>query len=710
MTIFEESTHRDIASGSIAAALIVAGLIYGRVFLIPLSLAAILAFVLSPLVYRLTRLRVPHGAAVGLVLAVCLSLAFVGSGVFSRQILTLTASLGTYKDNLSQKLHSFASIRANGGEIQRAVDSIDQLMHEFEEQVPGAVKPEAQVRVVVEKDASTNILETLLAGLGPLESVLLTLLYTAVLLAEQDDIVDRVVRLAGVENLTGSTSALNESGKRLSHYFLMQTMINLGFGVVVGAVLALIGVPHAILWAMATIILRFLPFVGMLIAAIPPVLLAAAVEPGWTLTLVTIGLFVAGEFMVNHFAQPLVLGRHIGLSTFAIIAAGSFWSFVWGPVGLLLSAPLTIILVVLGEYAPGFRFLSIVFGNKPPLTPDEEFYRHLLAEDAVGASEQLEQANETRSAKVVADDVVVPALRLAAKDQRAQRIGADKAVQMQETMAEMDEILAPKSAEEQKKLSEASDTADVYFIAAHGPIDAMATRFAAAWLKRMTGRECASVNQATGLMALASLKALKETPPTIALLSVGGVERSHLRLLLRRAVSAFPESRIIACDWIGASGNDQEPKEKAALDPIVCCASMAALTETLRFASSQTGTTLAVVIETRERKESIMGSLDTSRGVDQLQDAAGVVANRASTMADQIGQRVSSAAERVSDRVGALSATAQEKGAIAADSTKEVAGNLRDALTDSARSQPITTIALAVGAGFLLGAIWRSGR
>ena len=592
--MLEDSTRGDIASGSIATALIVTGLIYGRVVLIPLSLAAILAFMLAPLVHRLMRLRVPHGAAVGLVLAGCLSLAFVGSGVFSRQVLTLTASLATYKDNLSQKLHSFASLRANGGEIQRAVDSIDQLMHEFEEQVPGAARPADQVRVVVEKDASTNILDTLLAGLGPLESILLTLIYTAVLLAEQDDIVDRVVRLAGVENLTGSTSALNESGKRLSHYFLMQTMINIGFGIAVGAVLALIGVPHAILWTLATIILRFLPFIGILIAAIPPVLLAAAVEPGWTLTLVTLALFVVGEFVVNHFAQPLVLGRHIGLSTFAIIAAGSFWSFVWGPLGLLLSAPLTIILVVLGEYAPGLRFLSIVFGNKPPLTPGEEFYRRLLAEDAIGASELLEQANETRPAQIVADDIVVPALRLAAKDQRAQRLAADKVLRMQEAMVEMDEILSPKFEQEQKRLSELADAADAYFIAAHGPIDSMAARFAAAWLKRMTGRECAAVNQATGLMALASLKALKETPPTIALLSVGGAERSHMRLLLRRAVSAFPETRIVSCDWIGSS-DTQEAQENIALEPVVRCASMTALTQTLRFGvSAQTGTTLAI--------------------------------------------------------------------------------------------------------------------
>ncbi|MFY9657294.1 MAG: AI-2E family transporter [Methylocystis sp.] len=593
--MFEESTGRDITSSSIAAALIVAGLIYGRVLLIPLSLAAILAFMLAPLVNRLTRLNVPHGVAVGIVLAGCLSLAFIGSGVFSRQVLTLTASLSTYKGNLSQKLHSFAHLRANGGEIQRAVDSIDQLMREFEEQFPGAPKPEEQVRVVVEKNASTNILETLLAGLGPLEAVLLTLLYTAVLLAEQDDIVDRVVRLAGVENLTGSTSALSESGKRLSHYFLMQTLINVGFGIAVGAVLALIGVPHATLWAMATIILRFLPFIGTVIAATPPVLLAAAVEPGWTLTLVTLALFVVGEFVTNHFAQPLVLGRHIGLSTFAIIAAGSFWSFVWGPVGLLLSAPLTIILVVLGEYAPRFRFLSIVFGNKPPLTPDEEFYRRLLAEDAIGASEQLEEANEVKPAQIVADDIVLPALRLDAKDQRAQRLDSNKTLRMKETMIEMDEIVSPKFGEEQSTAAELANAADAYFIAAHGPIDAMATQFAVAWLKRMTGRECAAVNQATGLMALASLKALKETPPTIAVLSVGGLDRSHLRLLLRRAVSAFPESRIIACDWIGASDKDQAAQKKAAPDAVIHCASMAAVTQTLRFgAPPQTGTTLAV--------------------------------------------------------------------------------------------------------------------
>jgi hypothetical protein len=289
-----------------------------------------------------------------------------------------------------------------------------------------------------------------------------------------------------------------------------------------------------------------------------------------------------------------LLGQRIGLSTFAIIAAGSFWSFVWGPVGLLLSAPLTIILVVLGEFVPGFAFLEIVLGNKPPLTPDEEFYRRLLAEDAVGASEQLEEANETKPAPIVADGVVVPALRLAAKDQRAQRIGADKAAQMQETMSEIDEILSPRFSQVQKRFSELSDAADTYFIAAHGPIDIMAARFAAALVNRMTGRTCAAVSQASGLMALASLKALNGSPSTVALLSVGGVERSHLRLLLRRAVGAFPEARIIVCDWISTS-EKEEAQEKAAQDPFVRCASVAALEQSLRFAtSSGAGTTLPV--------------------------------------------------------------------------------------------------------------------
>jgi predicted PurR-regulated permease PerM len=518
----------------------------------------------------------------------------VGSGVFSKQILTLTASLSTYRGNLSQKLHSFDSVRGNGGEIERALESIDQLVREFEQQAGGAVNAQAPVRVVVEKDRSSNILETLLAGLGPLEAALLTLLYTAVLLVEQDDIVDRVVRLAGVENLTGSTSALSESGKRLSNFLLMQTLINVGFGAAIGVVLAVIGVPHAILWAMATIILRFLPVVGIIIAAVPPVLLAAAVEPGWGLTLVTLAVFVVGEFVVNHVVQPLLLGHRIGLSTFAIIAAGSFWSFVWGPVGLLLSAPLTIILVVLGEFVPGFGFLEIVLGNKPPLTPDEEFYRRLLAEDAIGASAQLEEANESQPAPNVADGVVVPALRLAAKDQRAQRIGADKAAQIQETMSEIDEILSPKFGQEQKRFPESADAAETYFVAAHGPIDIMAARFAAALVNRMTGRKCAAVSQATGLMALASLKALNGSPSTVALLSVGGVERSHLRLLLRRAVNAFPDARMIVCDWIGASGKG-EAEEKAAQDTFVRCASVAALEQSLRFAtSSEAGTTLAV--------------------------------------------------------------------------------------------------------------------
>jgi hypothetical protein len=415
--------------------------------------------------------------------------------------------------------------------------------------------------------------------------LLLTLIYTAVLLAEQYDIDDRMVRLAGVENITGSTSALSEAGARLSKLFLAQGGMNALFGLVIGVGLALLGIPNAVLWGMATALLRFVPFIGIAIAAAPQLLLAAAVTPGWGLVLMVLALFLVGEIVLSQIIEPMVLGHHSGLSPLAIIAAGSFWSVVWGPVGLLLSAPLTMTLVVLGDYIPAMKFINLLFGNQAPLAPEHEYYHRLLSNDAQAAVDQIEKAHETRSAPEICDEIVLPALRIAARDLCDQRIGVEKSEGMSQTMTEVQELLT----EEHIVSATAVDPAagPVIVIPAHGPVDAIAAELVAFVIARTAGRACKAIEHASGMMALASLKD-SETGmlDSVIIATVGGAAPSHLRFLARRAASDFPSTRVILCNFGVESEN--AGSDRVVPKTVLRCAKLAQVETLLRFRHIET--------------------------------------------------------------------------------------------------------------------------
>ncbi|WP_363350221.1 AI-2E family transporter [Methylocystis echinoides] len=523
----------------IVSAIVVVAIVYGREVLMPLSLAAVVAFMLSPAVAWLARFGLPRLLAIVLALSTLVGATLFAATVFSSQIISLTGSLATYKNNLAEKARSLTPT-TGGGALQRAIDSLDALQREVEKQTHGPERDE-EIRVVVENPREggvSGVLETVRSVLGPLEMALLTLVYVAVLLAGQYDLVDRVVRLAGVENMSESTAALSTAGERLSSFFLGQGAINLAFGVATGAVLAALGIPNAILWGMAVALLRFIPFIGIFAAAVPPLLLAAAVSPGWGLLLGVLAYFLIAELITSNIVEPVVMGRHVGLSPLAFIAAGSFWWVVWGPVGLLLAAPLTTTLVVLGEFFPSMSFLSLLFGDRPPLTPEQEYYHRLLARDAATAAEALESA--TRGLPEICDAVVLPALAVATKDFRDRRISAERAQAIADTMREATESVFPVAK------PGAETAARTIIIPGLGPIDAAASGLAAAVLSETTGKPCAAVQASTGLLALASLKEEETAPPeTLLLFTVGGLARAQMNYMARRAGVLFPETRIM---------------------------------------------------------------------------------------------------------------------------------------------------------------------
>ncbi len=252
--------------------------------------------------------------------------------------------------------------------------------------------------------------------LHPLATTGATLLFVLFLLMQREDVRDRAIRLLGSHDLEKSTTAMDDAGDRLSRYFLAMTGINAAFGIVVGVGLWMIGVPSPVLWGVLAMLMRFVPFIGSFIAAAFPLLLAAAVDPGWGMFLWTLALYLIAEPIMGSLIEPIVQGQRTGLSPLAVILSAAFWTLLWGPIGLLLAIPLTVVLVVLGRHVERLEFLNVILGDTPPLSPTERFYQRMLAGDPAEAVEQAEKFIKERPLVDYYDEVVVEALRLAQAD------------------------------------------------------------------------------------------------------------------------------------------------------------------------------------------------------------------------------------------------------------------------------------------------------
>ena len=233
--------------------------------------------------------------------------------------------------------------------------------------------------------------------LAPLATAGLVLLFVLFLLLQREDVRDRAIRLLGSNDLEKSTTAMDDAGKRLGRYFLTLTLINIGFGMFIALGLWLIGVPSPVLWGVLATLMRFVPFLGSFIAAACPLILAAAVDPGWSMFLMTLALYVVSEPIMGNVIEPVVQGQRTGLSPLAIVLSAAFWTLLWGPIGLLLAIPLTVVLVVLGHHVERLEFLNVLLGDKPPLSPAERFYQRMLAGDPAEAVEQAETFIKDRS-------------------------------------------------------------------------------------------------------------------------------------------------------------------------------------------------------------------------------------------------------------------------------------------------------------------------
>ena len=432
----------------------VGALYFGREVLVPIALALLLSFVLAPLVRRLQSWHFPRIAAVSIVGIFAFSTIF-GLGAFMvSQVSQLANDLPRYQSTLTDKIQSLQGAVAGTGPLERASDVLKDLKKEIdrrgsvppaEPSLSGQVQPSRPIPVEV-RQPDPGALQVLAALIEPLIHPLTTtgivVIFVIFILLQQNDLRNRLVRLAGAKDLHRTTAALDDAGQRLSRLFLTQLALNAAFGLVIGTALWLIGVPSAPLWGMLAMIMRFVPYIGALISAIFPLVLAAAVGPGWTMVLMTAALFLIAETVVGQAIEPMIYGHSTGLSPVAVITAATFWTWLWGPIGLILATPLTMCLVVLGRHVDQLKFLEVMFGDEPPLTPAELIYQRMLARDPVEAADQARVFLKEKPLAAYYDEILLEGLRLAQADAQRGLLDEDRMNRIRDAVAEIVDDLA----------------------------------------------------------------------------------------------------------------------------------------------------------------------------------------------------------------------------------------------------------------------------
>jgi predicted PurR-regulated permease PerM len=401
---------------------VVAALYFAREIFLPLAFAVTLAMILAPPVAWLRRLHIGRVfAALAVVVVSVVAAGVIGFIIFNQMVQVLNG-FPSYRDNIHNKIEAMRL--PTTGALGRATENVKELGKELSNAqasiVPPVQKSPARplpVQVIAEPSNELEYLRDLTRPfLGPLGLLGMVLIFTVFLLIEQDDLRNRLFRLAGLNRLSLMTQALDDATRRVSRYLMLQFLVNACFGIVFGIGLYLIGVPYAALWGSVTAIFRIVPYVGSPAAGLLPLLLSLAVFDGWKPPLLVFLLFVILELVTANLIEPWLYGTHTGISSLALLVTAVFWTTLWGPAGLVLSTPLTVCLVVLGRHVPQFSFLHILLGDEPDLASEAQIYQRLLAMDESGARVVMDQYLDKNPVMRLYDSVLIPALTMVERD------------------------------------------------------------------------------------------------------------------------------------------------------------------------------------------------------------------------------------------------------------------------------------------------------
>jgi predicted PurR-regulated permease PerM len=585
------------SAGIEVAAIVVAALYFGREVLIPVTLAMLLSFVLSPLVELLRQIWLGRILSVVLAVVLALGLILVLGSAIGTQVAQLSGNLPQYQTTIEIKIS-----RLRNATVDKFAEKLGSFGRQLTGSAPRSEAPapaptgapaqgqqQEPVPVVITQPAPSiveigkGVLEPLLS---PAATAGIILVVTIFVLLQKEDLRDRAIRLLGSGDLHRTTVAMDEAGRRLSRFFLTQLGLNASFGVIVGVGLYFIGVPNPLLWGILGALLRFIPYIGSWIAAALPVVLAAAVEPGWSMVIWTAVLYAVTEVIMGQAVEPLVYGHSTGLSPLAVIIAAIFWTWIWGPIGLIISTPLTLCLVVLGRHIERVAFLDVLLGDRPALTPTESLYQRMLAGDPDEAEEQAERYLADQPLSSYYDEVVLGALRLAANDISR---GTLETARLEQFIASMDELiydlgeradLLSEAAEAEKTEVDAADRqappdalaaardgvgddrlapewqteTPVLCIAGRGPLDELAARMLTQLLGKNGLKARIVPHEAISRTRIAALDVTGVAMMCISFISVGG-STARLRYLLRRLRERQPAARQLVSLWLAQDTN-----------------------------------------------------------------------------------------------------------------------------------------------------------
>ena len=559
--------------GMLIATLVICGLYFGRDLLIPLALALLLGFLLDPAVSRLKRWGLPRLPAALLVVAVAVG-ALTGLGLYlGSQVQELSADLPTYQSTIRGKLRSLRKQANMPSAWDGALKTYNTVEKELERGAPSTPRPQV---VQIQPDdgrPSTRALQWLGRVAQPVAMAGIVLLFVILILLDRDDLRDRLLRLMG-GNLHLATDALDEASSRIGRYLRMQCIVNLTYGIPMAAGLWLIGVPGAILWGAAAAIMRFVPYLGPMVSAAFPLALAFAVDPGWNMLLLTLGLIIALEVISNNVVEPWLYGASTGLSTLSIIVAATFWTALWGPIGLILSTPLTVCLLVLGRYIPALQFMEVLLGSTPVLDLPQRLYQRLLADDVEDAISMSLEAIEERlpsgagagdRALAVAgfyDEVAIPMLRLSTQhhlDMATAEHRLRLAGGMDSLLEELAEQYRPEASEAQPQAR--GRALRIFCAGARWEVDALAAAMVA-HVQGLLGHDAGSAQWAVGTddqwrqrirmaeIAEPGVGRQFTLDTDVLVLSMFSAQPQALaRQMLRRIRRAWPRLRVVLALW-----------------------------------------------------------------------------------------------------------------------------------------------------------------
>ena len=559
-----------VLASTVVGLVIVSCLYWAQTVFIPVALAVFLTFLLSPLVAALQ--RVGLGRAPAVILAVLLTAGALGGvgWAVTHQVMGLVENLPTYTETIKTKVKDLREMTDGSGrlgQMVRDITAVWQVEPAGEEAGPPArpaippAGPPGRPAAVNMQAESPAWLARLPAALGSAAETLgglgLALVLVLFMLLKREDLRNRLLRLIGHGRLTVSTKVIDEAGTRISRFLVMQLLVNGTYGLAVTAGLLAIGVDYAVLWGFLAAVLRYIPYLGAWLAAVLPITLSVAMFPGWTPPLLVVGMFVTLELVSNNLMEPWLFGKSMGVSEVALLVSAAFWAFLWGPIGLVLSSPLTICLVVLGRYVPHLAFLDILLGDEPALDPQTRFYQRLLARDQDEAATLLLAEVTASSAVQVYDAILVPALNYAKQDRERDDLSeADEQFILRATREIVEDL-----GERQEPAATPAPSGRVRLLGCPGQDEG--DRLALEMLRQLldSTRWDVEVLSTESLSAELVILAGAREPAVVCIgaLPPGGL--AHTRFLCKRLRARLPGTKIVVGRW-GLRGNVEQNQDQ----------------------------------------------------------------------------------------------------------------------------------------------------